>query len=386
MPRRPAGTGSVVAYHGKRGTVYRISYRDADGRQQMETIGPDPKAAEAALRDRLTKKEGGWRRPAPTTFHDYAHDWLDRNETKRAWRPHTRATYRSVHRRLLDWFGPMPLATIRPRHVAEYVDELGRADFAASTITRDLALLSSILEGALREERIDTNPARRAERPRQPERRWKLLTPDEVRRVDRAFLEAQEASDGLDAAYARTCRAVFLTAVALGLRRNELLEATWADVDLIENRLRVAHSKSRAGERSLAIPPRLAQTLWEHLTASRYQAPTDRVFCHPHRGGRLDHERYAQAYRDALTRAGIDPEGRRPFHDARHLSLTLGAAAGENAVQLMTRAGHASMATTRVYLDLAGTVFPDAARALEERLHGGSSNEPSNTLASPDVI
>jgi hypothetical protein len=37
----------------------------------------------------------------------------------------------------------------------------------------------------------------------------------------------------------------------------------------------------------------------------------------------------------------------------------------------MTKAGHASMATTRRYLRLAGTVFPDEAMALERRVLGG---------------
>ena len=46
------------------------------------------------------------------------------------------------------------------------------------------------------------------------------------------------------------------------------------------------------------------------------------MFPHPQRGTRMDHERYAGAFREALAKAGI--EGYiRPFHDARHSSLTL---------------------------------------------------------------
>ena len=37
----------------------------------------------------------------------------------------------------------------------------------------------------------------------------------------------------------------------------------------------------------------------------------------------------------------------------------------------MTKAGHSSMATTRIYLHLAGQVFRPEADALEERLLGG---------------
>ena len=60
----------------------------------------------------------------------------------------------------------------------------------------------------------------------------------------------------------------------------------------------------------------------------------------------------------------------RPFHDLRHSRLTNGAAAGEQPIALMARAGHRSMSTTKGYLHLAGVVFRDEADALERRLLG----------------
>jgi hypothetical protein len=51
-------------------------------------------------------------------------------------------------------------------------------------------------------------------------------------------------------------------------------------------------------------------------------------------------------------------------------SITNDAIAGANPVALMTKAGHASMATTRRYLKLAGVVFAEEAAALEERMLG----------------
>jgi hypothetical protein len=61
----------------------------------------------------------------------------------------------------------------------------------------------------------------------------------------------------------------------------------------------------------------------------------------------------------------------RPFHDLRVTSITNDAIAGANPVALMTKAGHANMATTRRYLRLAGVVFAEEAEALERRLLGG---------------
>jgi hypothetical protein len=82
-----------------------------------------------------------------------------------------------------------------------------------------------------------------------------------------------------------------------------------------------------------------------------------------------DERWYADEFRKASTAAGIT-DYVRPFHDARHTSLTNGAAAGEAPIALMARAGHRSMATTKGYLHLAGVVFRDEADALERRLLG----------------
>jgi hypothetical protein len=49
----------------------------------------------------------------------------------------------------------------------------------------------------------------------------------------------------------------------------------------------------------------------------------------------------------------------------------------------MAIAGHRSYATTKRYIDLAGVVFHDEAAALEQRLVGGVSTNPSTNLRAP---
>jgi hypothetical protein len=71
----------------------------------------------------------------------------------------------------------------------------------------------------------------------------------------------------------------------------------------------------------------------------------------------------------------------RPFHDLRHTAITNDAAAGASPVAIMTKAGHANMATTKVYLHLAGDVFRDEANALEQRLRGVPSGNGEEDAA-----
>lgn len=73
----PSGA-CVIEYAGKRGTVWRIKYPDADGRQVMETVGAERdgvtrKQASAELRERLVRVERkSYRRPRCLTFAEYA--------------------------------------------------------------------------------------------------------------------------------------------------------------------------------------------------------------------------------------------------------------------------------------------------------------------------
>lgn len=177
--------GSVIAYDGKRGKVFGIKYRDAEGKQVMESLGPEragwtEKKARAELRERLVRVDKkGYRKPAALSFGTYARQWFRDGPSKRGWKPSTIRQYRSTERRLVDWLGAMPLAEIRPRHLAEFV---AAHEQGPATIARDLALLHAIFQSAKREELVDSNPAEATERPKLPRQRWRILEPVEVAR------------------------------------------------------------------------------------------------------------------------------------------------------------------------------------------------------------
>ena len=178
-------------------------------------------------------------------------------------------------------------------------------------------------------------------------------------------------------------RTIFLTLTLTAMRRKELSGLRWRNVDQVARTLRIEESKTEDGIRSVAMSGTLAEALIEHLGRSNYTADDDFVFGHPERGTPLDPKWYSGEFKTALKAAGIS-DYVRPCHDARHGSLTNGAAGGENPLKLMARAGHKSFNTTRRYLHMAGEVFHDEADALDERMLGGRKfylSEPT----SPDL-
>jgi integrase len=358
----PSGA-AVIPYHGKRGTTWRIKYVDADGCQVMETLGAERggwtrRKAEAELRERLVRVEKkGWRRPRRLPFRTYAEDWIAATAAKRAWSENTRRAYRGGMKRILPFFGSMALDGVKPSHVAAFTRE-AVARYGPTTVNQDLNLLHNIFSSAVREELIETNPAARPERPKAPDHErttWRVLEAGEVARVLAAFGDER-------------ARLVFLTSILTAMRRTELVNLRWRDVDFLADAIHVRQSKSREGHRAIAMPKALSDALWTWKTSTPYQADGDFVFASPESGRRMNPDRWWRAHwQAALAKAKVEGYVR-PFHDARHSALTHMAANGSSPVAIMATAGHASMATTKRYLHLAGVTFKEDADALERRL------------------
>jgi integrase len=250
--------------------------------------------------------------------------------------------------------GETPVAAIRPRDVAAFVDKQLET-YAAKTVNVHLNLLHDVLKGAVADELIPSNPVTGVERPRAKRNRWRILQPAEVPVVSKAFSDAR-------------ARRVFLTFMLTGLRRSELRALCWGHVNLVEGTLRVVESKSEEGERLIALPRALIDELMEHYRASSYRADTDYVFCHPAKGSPWCPDWFRGCLLEALAAAGITDRIR--LHDLRHAALTNLAATGASPIAVMATAGHRSMQTTKQYLHLAGVMFRDDADALSRRLLG----------------
>lgn len=403
----PDGAG-VIKYEGKRGVVWRMKYRDADGRQIQETLGTardgwTKSKAQAALRDRLVKVEKqGYRRPRGVDFSSFAKEWLPAYAATKQLKRSTVETYKGLIEQHLDpKLGTLPLARIDVNAVEGLVAGLLKEGYAPATCNRTLNVLSLVLKAAARRGLHPGGVVSVVDRPREGRRRWRILDPVETQAVERAFDELYSEADAAgvepaDAATARawiaTCRDVFLFSYGTGLRRGEILGLRWKCVRLADPagptlrveqtfvRNRIDTPKSAASERTIEIGGRVAEVLFQLRARTPYSGDDEWVFCHPETGGHLDPKRYAVTLRAALAKAGIEGYVR-PFHDGRHSSITNAAAAGTPPMALMARAGHADFATTKRYVDLAGETFRGEAARLEERLWGVISTNSQYKVA-----
>jgi integrase len=369
-------SGSVIRYDGKRGTVWRLKYVDAAGRQVMETVGREAdgvteKTARELLERRRVEVRDGLRKPAVVNFAEAADRWFASERVARSWKRGTASQYRHWADDLSHYFRG-PVAAIRERHCVEYRDwALRESSYRSpSSVNSRLTVLGMILRWAKKNELRPDVPALEYAKVRQ--RKGTALKPEQVRVVLRSFDDAQ-------------ARAVFLTLVTTGLRSGELRALRWRDVDLIENRLRVEDSKTETGERSIALGKALAEELWQHRRRTAFSGEEEYVFCHPELGSRYRMDPFGEELRRAFKKAGLPfPAGFRRCHDLRVTAGTNDVMAGMSPAKLQQKLGHTNFRVTQRYVNLAGVVFADEAEALEARLLGAPV-ESSTDLSESEI-
>lgn len=173
---------------------------------------------------------------------------------------------------------------------------------------------------------------------------------------ERPIATAAQVAELIEATTPRYRAAVSLAAWC-GLRRGEVCALLTDDVDLSALEVRVHQNwaellespekwlkspKSRAGKRTVTIPPHIVPILREHRDT--WAGPQ---FFNVGRDGRpMSGNTLYQAFVRARDRVGVELT----FHDLRHTGQSLAAAAGANLADLKKRLGHSTTAASMRYL------------------------------------
>jgi integrase len=158
-------------------------------------------------------------------------------------------------------------------------------------------------------------------------------------------------------------RALILIAAWCGLRWGEVSELRRKDLDLRAMTVRVERAvvwrngqttvgtpKSRAGVRTIALPPNLRPALQRHLAAHAMPGEDGLLFPNASRTGHLHVNTLCKTYHRARRVAGR-PDLR--VHDLRHSAATMAAQAGATLAELMARMGHSTTKAALVYQHVA---------------------------------
>lgn len=205
---------------------------------------------------------------------------------------------------------------------------------APATVNRYLAALSHVLTVARKEWRwITRSPMADVTKAREPSGRVRYLSRAELVRLREACTASRSV----------VLELVVQLALTTGMRKGEILNLRWHDVDLERAQLTLQHTKN--GERRTV--PLIAQTCEmlrlrkpEHVEAARLLFPA--------RQGTRPAE-ITHAWKKALQRAQIDDFR---FHDLRHTAASYLAMAGCTSLEIADVLGHKTLQMVKRYSHL----------------------------------
>jgi integrase len=346
-----------VAHVEKRGAGrWRARYRAPNGRERSRTFARRADAERFLANAEAAKLRGEWVAPERSrlTIGECASEWMaGRVHLK----PKTIASYESLLRtRILPTWETVPLANITNGDVVAWVAKLQADDLSASRTRQAYQILSAMLDAAVRDRRLPSNPAAGVDLPRIPRK--------ERRYLDHAQVEALADECG-------PYRPLVLTLAYCGLRWGEAAALRLRRVDLMRGRLEIVEAVTEVNgrlvfgtpkshqARSVPMPAFVRDELTVHVAG---REPDAFVFCAPG-GGVLRVSNFRRRWFDAATRAtGLD--GFVP-HELRHTAASLAIASGASVKGVQSMLGHASATLT---LDRYGHLFGDELDAVAERI------------------
>lgn len=356
------GTGSIFPRKADGRWIAQVSEGSGKARVVRRKVGRSHSEAKRLL-SALIAEHGVL--TSTMTLGEYLASWLV--TVRRDVKASTWQTYEiAVRRQIVPAIGYVQIGRLTHDHVERMVRGLA---MTPKGIRNVLSVLSGALTEADRKGLVTRNVAALVRRPRVERQEIAALTVADVRTI-----LATVKGDRLEALY--------VLALASGLRQAEILGLRWQDwqdgrvrvvhaLERIDGRYRLVEPKTRRSRRTVTLPAFANDALARHHAAQLVErlqagpgteeglifvAPTGR----PINGGWLSH-RWAKI----ADLAGIDVT----FHGLRHGQTSLLVALGVHPRVIAERLGHASsLVSMDVYAHVSAESDREAARLLQEAI------------------
>ncbi len=352
--------GSVEPYETDRGRRYRVRYRDPD-RRQREKAGFTRKIdAEQYLANvSVQLQRGEFLDPATAraTISELGADWLASQThlkpsalrpVESSWRVHVEPLW-----------GRRRVSDIRHSEISAWCSQLA-ASKSPTVVRRAHGVLAAILDVAVRDRRISTNPARGVSLPRRAPKRRSYLAHTQV-----GVLVRESGPHGPLVAFLAYTGLRWGEATALRVRDIDMLRRR---VSVVENAVRigsVVHVGSPKSHRARSVP--FPAFLSEAIARECEGKDRDELVF----GDGVMHVRATYGERGWWARAIAASQAvdaafpRLTPHDLRHTAASLAISAGANVKAVQAMLGHASATMT---LDTYADLFDDDLEAVATRL------------------
>ena len=284
-----------------------------------------------ALRGEVRRKRERPARPFGIFGDEYLENW---SKVEKEQSTYMRDTNSMKH--LKAFFGKKDIAVIKRRDVEQYIAQRKAAGIKPGTINRELSCLKNMLRKAVDWEYLDSNPAWGVSQQREEIEEYEFLREGEI--------------EQLLAVCPPDTRAVVTVALYTGMRRGELFDLQWRDVDFDKGERGMITVRKTKNHDTRYIPMNemvraTLQGLPRNITGGKDEAY---VFATP-TGDRRKSIR--NGFEGAVRRAKLGKHIR--FHDLRHTFASHLVMKGIDLRTVAKLMGHRDIRVTMRYAHLA---------------------------------
>ncbi|HEX7318877.1 MAG TPA: site-specific integrase [bacterium] len=324
----------------RRNGAWYIDYVSNGKRVRMK-VGSSKYLADLALKDIEVKKvKGKFLGIADVQnviFDKLCDDYLQFSRANKAYRSYRRDL--SSLKQMLRTFGGKPVAAITAYEFEQYKN-LRRQDVSPASVNREISCVKHMFNKAVQWGYLNNNPLRLVMKFKEPPGRVRYLNEEEINR--------------LIAACNGHVRSMVIMALNTGMRRGEILNLKWGDVDL---RNRVIVCRRTKNNETRMIP--VNDVLYAEIRAMGPQMAEQYVFCNE------DGKPFTTiqtGFEAAMRRAGIKDFR---FHDLRHVFGSRLVMAGVDIRSVQELLGHKDIKMTMRYSHLSNAHLREAVKRLE---------------------
>lgn len=246
---------------------------------------------------------------------------------------------RFAYATFIESAGDRILNEYTPLDVEKFKQFCLQKKLSVTTVNMYFRSIKAMFSQAMKFEILDKSPFRNSTLVKAPERRPVYLSKEEVQKL-------------LDAVPIPTLRDLFQTAVLSGMRRAELINLRWENIDFEKRQMNILNSagwQSKTGkERSVPMHETVYEILKRRsLTRGGFE---NYVFCKPG-GFKYNSCHVTHKFRKYCDRVGLPKTVH--LHTLRHTTASLLVNAGISLYEVQKILGHQDISTTQIYAHIA---------------------------------
>jgi len=395
------------SYDGKKFRYYLL-YKDEQGKRRQKSLGHADRRKAERQRARLERKlMMGTVEPGSMKLTNFVEDNLRR--TGDQIRESTHREYLSAMENFIRVIGDIDYRRVSLSDAERYRQRCLDRGNSPATVKKKLTEIKCVFSTAVARDQLEENPLKCIKMPKCSQNEINIYSDNECQRILKA---AQYLTKRSNERKRLRWDLFIVVALSTALRRGELLNCTWQDIDFAEQTIKVSPKVNTAetwewrvkdtDRRTLPLTDTLTQLLVDHQ--SRQPEGHPYVFVPTTRYDYIQNELRARGkwtysdsrlkvvnnfcpdFRGILKRADIK-EG--TFHDLRRTAICNWFKEGMREYDVMKLAGHADFKTThkyylRVHDDLVDRARQANARGLCKNLLQNCCNCDSSSPANKD--